>query len=200
MFTGIVTGGLVANVKRKRGLLELEIKAPEVARELEAGASVAVNGVCLTARRAGRRRFSVEATNETIARTTLGDLSEGEAVNLELPVRAGGRLGGHIIQGHVDTTARLERAEHDGASRRMWFSGPGELDRYLVAKGSVALDGVSLTVVDVESNQARSAFGVMIVPHTLSVTTLGRLRPWQDVNVEVDVMAKYAEKLMQGLH
>jgi len=192
MFTGIVTRGEVARLKQSRGVLEIEVHAPGVARALEPGDSVSVGGVCLTARRVRRKRFVVEATNESVARSTLGLLAKHAAVNLELPLRAGDRLGGHIVQGHVDATARLRLVEPDGDSKRMWFSPPAGVLRYMVPKGSVAVDGVSLTVVDASEQD----FEVMIIPHTLETTTLGTLAPGDDVNVEIDVMAKYAEKLM----
>jgi riboflavin synthase len=192
MFTGIVQQGMLSRVRRRKGVLGLEITSRAVAKELEVGDSVAVNGVCLTAGKAGRRTFFVEATNETVARSTLAGLRPGQAVNLELPLRVGDLLGGHIVQGHVDRTATLARAVADGASRRMWFEVGADLGRYLIPKGSVAVDGVSLTVVGAEG----STFEVMLIPHTLEETTLGRLESGDRVNVEVDTMAKYAERLM----
>ena len=192
MFTGIVQRGVLSRTRRRRGVLDLKIASRTVARSLRVGDSVAVNGVCLTARRVGPRSFHVEATNETVTRSTLAGLRPGEAVNLELPLKVTDRLGGHIVQGHVDATATVARVTRDGASRRMWFEIDGELRRYLIAKGSVAVDGVSLTVVEAEG----STFEVMVIPHTLRETTLGGLDTGDRVNVEVDMMAKYAERLM----
>ena len=195
MFTGIVVeAGTVKKAKQRRGLLELEIEAPAISKELKKGDSVAVNGVCLTATDTGRRRFSAQAMEETLARTTLGSLQKGLTVNLELPARLADRLGGHLVQGHVDGTAHVTRIEDDDGALRVWFSAPDEILRYMVRKGSVTLDGVSLTVVDV----GRTSFQVALIPHTLSVTTLGRLQPGVKVNVEVDVVAKYVERLLGG--
>ena len=195
MFTGIVVeAGTVKRAKQRRGLLELEIEAPSISKELKKGDSVAVNGVCLTATDTGRRRFSAQAMEETLARTTLGSLQKGRTVNLELPARLADRLGGHLVQGHVDGTAHVTRIEDDDGVLRVWFSAPDDILRYMVRKGSVTLDGVSLTVVDV----GRTSFQVALIPHTLSVTTLGRLQPGVKVNVEVDVVAKYVERLLGG--
>lgn len=195
MFTGIVVeAGTVKRAKQRRGLLELEIEAPSISKELKKGDSVAVNGVCLTATDTGRKRFSAQAMEETLARTTLGSLQRGLTVNLELPARLADRLGGHLVQGHVDGTAHVTRVEDDDGALRVWFSAPDDILRYMVRKGSVTLDGVSLTVVDV----GRTSFQVALIPHTLSVTTLGRLQPGVKVNVEVDVVAKYVERLMGG--
>lgn len=195
MFTGIVVeAGTVKRAKQRRGLLELEIEAPSISKELKKGDSVAVNGVCLTATDTARRRFSAQAMEETLARSTLGSLEKGQTVNLELPARLADRLGGHLVQGHVDGTAHVTRIEDDDGALRVWFSAPDDILRYMVRKGSVTLDGVSLTVVDV----GRTSFQVALIPHTLSVTTLGRLEPGVKVNVEVDVVAKYVERLMGG--
>jgi riboflavin synthase len=131
---------------------------------------------------------------ETLARTTLGDLQKGSAVNLELAARLSDRLGGHLVQGHVDHTVRVARIEEMDGSTRVWFSAGDDVLRYLVPKGSVALDGVSLTVVEV----GRSTFQVALIPHTLAATTLKDLSVGRQVNVEVDVIAKYVERLVAG--
>ncbi|HEX2196092.1 MAG TPA: riboflavin synthase [Actinomycetota bacterium] len=194
MFTGIVTHrGRVASARNRGGLLALEIAAPEIAKELHEGDSVAVNGVCLTAVGTSRRRFGAQVMGETLARSTFGDLRKGSIVNLELPARLSDRLGGHLVQGHVDAGARVVRAEDDEGARRLWLEAPDEVLRYLVAKGSVALDGVSLTVVEV----GRTSFQVAVIPHTLKETTLGTVKVGSKVNVEVDVLAKYVERLME---
>ena len=192
MFTGIVVDrGTVKKARERSGVLELEIDAPS-ARELKRGDSIAVNGVCLTATSAGRRRFSAQAMPETLAHTTLGMLKKGEGVNLELPARLSDRLGGHLVQGHVDGVVTVVRVESNEGTQRVWLTGDDDLMRYLVPKGSVTLDGVSLTVVEV----GRTTFQVALIPHTLSVTTLGRLEVGARLNAEVDVLAKYVERLL----
>jgi riboflavin synthase len=193
MFTGIVTHrGKVTSARNRAGLLELEVSAPEIARELHRGDSVAVNGVCLTATTTSRRRFSAQVMGETLARSTLEGLRKGSVVNLELPARLADRLGGHLVQGHVDGVVRVVRVEVADGARRIWFEAPDEVLRYLVHKGSVALDGVSLTVVEV----GRATFQVAIIPHTLKETTFGALEVGSAVNAEVDVVSKYVERLM----
>lgn len=195
MFTGIVVEqGEVRRAKQRRGLLELEVEASAVAKELNVGDSVAVNGVCLTATAASRRRFAAEAMEETLALTTLGSLRRGSKVNLELAARLDTRIGGHLVQGHVDGKATALRVEPDQGAVRVWFSAPAEILRYLVPKGSITLDGVSLTLVEV----GRTSFQVALIPHTLAATTLGRIEKGSEVNVEVDVLAKYVERLVGG--
>ncbi|HYI44903.1 MAG TPA: riboflavin synthase [Actinomycetota bacterium] len=195
MFTGIVVErGLVKRASNRKGLLELEIQAPHVARELHEGDSIAVNGVCLTCVSSSRRRFETQAMAETLARSTLGGLRKGSGVNLELPARLSDRLGGHLVQGHVDATAKVVRIEDDEGARRIWFIAGADVLRYLVDKGSITLDGVSLTVVEA----GERTFQVALIPHTLAVTTLTELRVDSEVNVEVDVIAKYVERLANG--
>ena len=194
MFTGIVIEqGRVRKARGRSGSLDLEIDAPKIAHELKRGESVAVNGVCLTAVSATRRRFGAQLVAETLAHSTLGDLRAGDLVNLELPVRLSDRLGGHLVQGHVDGTATLIRIEEEDGTRRGWFGSNEDVLRYLVRKGSVTLDGVSLTIAEV----GRTSFQVALIPHTLAATTLGRLEVGSHVNVEVDVLAKYVERLME---
>jgi riboflavin synthase len=191
MFTGLVVAqGKVKRIRDRAGGMELEIEAPKVARELDAGDSVAVNGACLTATSAGRRRFLVELMPETVARSTFARIERGANVNLELPLRLSERLGGHLVQGHVDGVARVVRSEEDDGARRVWLSADEDIVRYVVGKGSVSLDGVSLTVVEA----GRSTFQVALIPHTLGATTLGRLEVGSEVNVEVDILAKYVER------
>ena len=194
MFTGIVIEtGRVRKAGERKGILNLEVEAA-LARELDTGDSVAVNGVCLTATSTGRRRFSAEVMSETLALSTLGELKRGATVNLELPARLADRLGGHLVQGHVDGLAEVVRIEEDDAARRIWFRAHDDLLRYMVPKGSIALDGVSLTLVDVGS----TTFQVALIPHTLAATTLGRLELGVKVNVEVDVIAKYVERFVRS--
>jgi riboflavin synthase len=196
LFTGIVVErGSVRRCRVRGGVLDLEIDAAGgVARELDVGDSVAVNGACLTATATSRRRFSTEVVPETVARTTLGDLERGNRVNLELPLRMTDRLGGHLVQGHVDGVARAARVEEEDDVGRVWFTAGDDVLRYLVHKGSVALDGVSLTVVEV----GRETFQVALIPHTLRATTLGAISSGTRVNVEVDIIAKYVERLADG--
>lgn len=192
MFTGIVTAtGRVTQARSKGTSLELSVEAPAIARDMKKGDSVAVNGVCLTAVATGRKRFSTQVVEETMARTTLADLSKGHAVNLELAARPSDRLGGHFVQGHVDGTALLVRIEDEDGSRRLWLETDPTILRYVVMKGSVAIDGVSLTV----AAAGRSTFEVAVIPHTLEVTTLGGLAVGGRANIEVDLIAKYVEKL-----
>lgn len=192
MFTGIVAHTGRVRSARRNGTMELEVECSAVARALRRGDSVGVDGVCLTATSAGRKRFSAQVMGETLARSTLADVRKGDEVNLELPARLVDRLGGHLVQGHVDAVAEALRVEEDDDCRRMWWRADEAVLRYVVAKGSVALDGVSLTVVDA----GRTAFEVALIPHTLQTTTLGRARPGARANLEVDVIAKYVAKLI----
>lgn len=192
MFTGIVGDvGRVKRASRRDGLVEFEIESA-VAKDLKRGDSVCVNGVCLTATRSTRRRFSVEAIGETLAKTNLGDLEKGSPVNLEAAVRPLDRLGGHLLQGHVDGTAQLEEIQEDGGSLRTWWSTEQDILKYLVPKGSIAVNGISLTVVETRSDK----FQVALIPHTLEVTTFGSIAPGAIANVEVDIVAKYIERFV----
>jgi riboflavin synthase len=190
MFTGIVQElGHVAGVERNGDGLRLRIDAG-LADELAAGDSVAVSGVCLTAVDPADGTFTADLSPETVARSSLGSLAEGDPVNLELPLRPADRMGGHIVQGHVDGVGTME-AVSDGGNVR--FSAPAQLLRYVVEKGSVTVDGVSLTVTEVDD----AGFSVSLIPETLARTTLGTGRPGRPVNLEVDVIAKHVEKLLQ---
>jgi riboflavin synthase len=193
MFTGIVSErGRVRRAKNRKSILELEIEAPDTARALDRGDSVSVDGVCLTAVTTSRKRFEVQAVAETLQRSTLGVLRAGAEVNLELPVRLTDRLGGHLVQGHVDGTATVIRREDEDDSRRLWLSAPADLLRYLVPKGSVTINGVALTVTEV----GVTSFGVAVIPHTLEVTTLGSISRGAELNIEIDVIAKYVERFV----
>jgi riboflavin synthase len=195
MFTGLVADkGIVEAIERDGAGARLRVRT-RLAQELAGGESVAVNGVCLTAREPDARGFAADLVAETLERSSLGPLAEGDEVNLELPLRAGDRLGGHIVQGHVDGTGTVERVEADGFGRMVRVGAPAELLRYVVEKGSIAVDGVSLTVSDVDDR----GFGVSLIPETLERTTLGSTEPGRTVNLEVDVLAKYVEKASQGL-
>ncbi|MDE0133179.1 MAG: riboflavin synthase [bacterium] len=193
MFTGIVAevGRVMGCEETDRGS-RLTIEAPGVTEDLEVGDSVAVNGICLTAVAVEPPGFRVEAVAETLSRTNLGEAVEGSSVNLERPVRLGGRLDGHVVQGHVDGVGVVLGIQPEGDSRRVALSVPEELERYLVYKGSVAVDGVALTVTAVTGG----SFEVALIPHTLASTTLGSWKVGNKANIEVDILAKYVEKLL----
>ena len=193
MFTGIVEAmGSVAAISDLGDAARIAVHAPAVAAEARAGDSVAVNGVCLTLVDRDDRQFTADVMRETLNRSTLGTLAVDDPVNLELPVTAAGRLGGHLVQGHVDGVGRVlarDAAEHWTVLR---IGVPPDIARYLAVKGSVAVDGVSLTIVDV----ADDAFTVSLIPTTLAVTTLGTRQIGDPVNIEVDILAKYVERLL----
>ena len=165
----------------------------DLAGELANGDSVAVNGVCLTAVGFDRKSFSADLSSETLARSSLGELAAGDPVNLELPLRASDRLGGHIVQGHVDGVGRVRSITQDGVGREIRFDAPASLLRYVVEKGSIAVDGVSLTAASVDAE----SFTVSLIPETLERTTLGQAIKGRPVNLEVDVIAKHVEKLVK---
>jgi riboflavin synthase len=191
IFTGLVTGtGIVESLRRDGDGARLRVRA-ELARELSAGDSIAVNGVCLTALDPDAGGFAADVMAETLRRSSLGPLAEGDLVNLELPLRAGDRLGGHVVQGHVDGTGTVEEVKEAGFARVVRIAAGPELLRYVVEKGSIAVDGVSLTVSAVDAG----GFEVSLIPETLERTTLGTAAPGRTVNLEVDVLAKYVEKL-----
>ncbi|HSD73174.1 MAG TPA: riboflavin synthase [Steroidobacteraceae bacterium] len=193
MFTGIIQAiGTISALHPRQGDLELEI-APGALdlRTAKIGDSIAVSGVCLTIARLTTAGFAADVSRETLACTTLGDAKPAQAVNLELALRAGEPLGGHLVAGHVDGVGRLRARREDGRSWRFEFEIPDALARYVAPKGSVCIDGVSLTVNEVEG----ASFGVNLIPHTLTVTTLGALQAGARVNVEVDLLARYLERL-----
>jgi riboflavin synthase len=193
MFTGIVRElGRVVLAEGDIGGLTLVAEAPESASELAVGDSISINGCCLTAESVEGVRISMHAVPETLARSTLGRLSAGDAVNVEPAVRAGDPLGGHYVQGHVDAVGRVQSVEAEGEGLRVFFEAPDDVLRYCVEKGSIAVDGVSLTVAEL----GREEFAVALVPHTLEATTLSALAPGQGVNLEADVLAKYVERLL----
>jgi riboflavin synthase len=194
MFTGIVTDiGKVRRVE-KRGDTHVEIETHYDVSAIDLGASIACSGICMTVVDKGDdkvRWFKVTASAETVSKTTVGGWKVGDPVNLERPMRVGDEFGGHIVTGHIDGTAELVRAAPEGESIRMTFKVPQSLGRFIASKGSVALDGVSLTVNEVEG----ARFGVNIIPHTAKVTTFGRLEPGAKANVEVDLLARYVARL-----
>ncbi len=192
MFTGLVAElGTVAAVEATDAGARLTVEAG-LAPELGEGDSVAVNGVCLTATAVEPARFHADVMGETLRRSSLGDAAPGARVNLELPLRATDRLGGHVVQGHVDATGEVAEVRSDGFARLVRIAAPPALLRYVVEKGSIAVDGVSLTVAALGADD----FTVSLIPETLERTTLGAAEPGRRVNLEVDVLAKYVERLV----
>lgn len=191
MFTGLIEHlGRVRERDDSAGGAVLTIES-ELAARLSEGDSVAVNGVCLTAREPADGAFRADVMNESLERSSLGALAGGDSVNLELPLAVGDRLDGHIVQGHVDAAAEVAAVTPDGFAQLLRVALPGELARYVVEKGSIAIDGVSLTVSGVGDDWLE----VSLIPETLERTTLGSLSPGRQVNLEVDVLAKYVERL-----
>jgi riboflavin synthase len=193
MFTGIVRElGRVVSVDGTADGARIVIEAPESAGDAKVGDSVAINGVCLTVTSSMDGALAFDAVPETLRRSSLGALAPGEDVNVEPALRAGEPLGGHYVQGHVDGVGEVRHNEPEGHGRRVWIDAPTEVGRYLVEKGSVAVEGVSLTVAELDD----AGFAVALVPHTLAATTLRRLSAGDAVNIEVDVLAKYVERLV----
>jgi len=194
MFTGIVQDlGRVLSRERRGGDVRLSIGCEQLSLSAaRIGDSLCVQGCCLTAIELTARTFAADLSRETLALTTLGDLEPGARVNLEPALRAGDPLGGHLVSGHIDGIARVTAVEDDARSRRLTIEAPAALARYLAPKGSVALDGVSLTINSVEG----ASFGVNIIPHTQSATTLGQLAVGARLNLEVDQVARYIYRLM----
>jgi riboflavin synthase len=189
MFTGIVRElGTVHAFDGSR----LVVAAPETAASAAVGDSVAVAGVCLTVVANEDGRLAFDAVPETLSRTALGGLGPGDAVNVEPSLRVGDPLGGHVVQGHVDAVGRVRSVTPEGDGRRMWVDAPEAVVRYCIEKGSIAVDGVSLTVAAFDDE----GFEVALIPHTLAVTTLGRLEPGDEVNLEADVLGKVVERLL----
>jgi riboflavin synthase len=192
MFTGLIQSlGRVAHHERSDDGVVLEIDT-ELAPELSEGDSIAVNGVCLTATAISPNGFRAEVMNETLHRSSLADLAQGGAVNLELPLRASDRLGGHFVQGHVDAVGTITEVSPDGFSVRVRVEAEPALMRYVVSKGSITVDGISLTVAACDER----GFSVSLIPETQERTTLGGAHPGTHVNLEVDVLAKYVERLV----
>jgi riboflavin synthase len=192
VFTGLVQDlGTVTAVDATPDGVRLAVRSA-LAAELAVGDSVAVNGVCLTATRVQDGEFSADVMHETLRRSSLAEAGDGSRVNLELPLRASDRLGGHVVQGHVDGVGSVRDVRDDGFARLVEIAAPPDLLRYVVEKGSIAVDGVSLTVVE----NGEDFLSVSLIPETLERTNLGAAAPGQPVNLEVDVLAKYVEKLM----
>jgi riboflavin synthase len=193
MFTGLIreVGTVVSREGGAEGI-RLVIEAPATASGAQIGDSISIDGVCLTVVAAAEGTLAFDAVPETLDRTSLAALDQGSRVNLEPALRAGEPLGGHYVQGHVDATGSVRSVELEGDGKRIWFDAQPELLRYVVEKGSIAVQGTSLTVAALDP----AGFAVALVPHTLVATTLGELEPGQRVNLEADVLAKYVEKLL----
>ncbi|MGO8830812.1 MAG: riboflavin synthase [Steroidobacteraceae bacterium] len=195
MFTGIIVAtGRLLSISAKDGDLDIGIDAAALdAERVAVGDSVSVQGVCLTVTRLDGPVFHADVSRETMAKTTLGTLGQGARVNLEPSLRAGDPLGGHLVSGHVDAAGTLAAIFQDGRSSRLQFVLPAPLLRYVAPKGSICIDGVSLTVNEVSGQR----FDVNVIPHTREVTTLGELRAGAAVNIEIDLIARYLERLLQ---
>jgi riboflavin synthase len=193
MFTGIVTDvGRVASVA-DRGDRRFVLTTGFDTEGIDIGASISCSGCCLTVVEKGTGRFAVDASGETLSVTTLGDWREGTEVNLERALRLGDELGGHLVSGHVDGVGRVASIREEGASHRIAFEAPADLARYIASKGSIAVDGVSLTVNEVDGRR----FGVNIIPHTWTQTTFRHLAEGSRVNLEIDLLARYVARLME---
>ena len=198
MFTGIVTDiGRLRSIERPGVEARLVVETAYDTAGLAIGASVCHSGCCLTVVEKGPGWFAVEASSETLARTTLGQWRAGDRINLERALRARDELGGHLVSGHVDGAAMLVARQEEGGSLRLTFELDRALGRFVAPKGSVSLDGVSLTVNELEDVAGATRFGVNLIPHTREVTTLGALTVGQRVNVEVDMMARYVARLSE---
>jgi riboflavin synthase len=197
MFTGIIEEvGHVIDIVHKGGKRRLTVASSQLLRELKKGDSIAVSGVCLTAVAISPKSFGADLAKETWNRTSFSRIRKGALVNLELPMRADGRFGGHIVQGHVDGTGKFLSLERIPRSKDYWLEIeiPPELARYVIFKGSISIEGISLTVAKVDGTKVT----VAIIPHTAEMTNLKSLKPGDPVNLEVDVMAKYLEKILRG--
>lgn len=196
MFTGIILAiGKISSIQPKGGDCRLSIDTGKLSLiDCALGDSIAVNGVCLTAVELGEHYFSADVSNETLSRTSLKSAKPGASVNLELALTPSTRLGGHIVSGHVDGIGKVLEKMPDGRSIRFKFKAPDNLAKYIAEKGSICIDGISLTVNSVDG----ATFSVNIVPHTLQETTLGQIKTGDEVNLEVDLLARYMERLMQG--
>lgn len=196
MFTGIIEGvGRLASLEHRGGDVRLTVDVGTLAFDaVQLGESIAVNGVCLTVIEYDARSFAADASNETLALTTLGALAVGDAVNLERAMRPTDRLGGHLVSGHVDGLGRVERIEPDARAQRWRFSAPAPLLRYIAKKGSICVDGVSLTVNEVDD----AGFEVALIPHTVAHTRFAHTQVGDAVNLEIDLVARYVERLLAG--
>ena len=192
MFTGIITDIATVRAIQKTGDTRFEFTTSFDTSKIVLGASSACNGACMTVVETGDDWFAIEASAESLSRTTLGDLSVGSKVNLEQATRVGDKLGGHIVSGHVDGVAILTKRVPEGDSLRLTFEVPDEFAKYIASKGSVTLEGVSLTVNEVDGN----TFGINLIPHTQTETTLGSKQPGDRINFEIDMLARYVARML----
>ncbi len=199
MFTGIVSEiGVVSERTDGDRSMRIVVYAPGTVEGANVGDSISVNGVCLTAIEISDEGFTVEAVSETLERTSLGSIQAGDRLNLERPVSASGRFDGHVVQGHVDGVATVVSVVHEGTSHRVRYALPANLARYVVEKGSIALDGTSLTITAVSPPRDEEPWiEVVLIPHTIAATALGIREPGDPVNVEVDILAKYIERMTE---
>lgn len=194
MFTGIIEElGIVRRVERGNNSCQIAIQASKVLEDVKLGDSIAINGVCLTVTSFDREHFTADMMAETLAKTNLKDLGIGQKINLERATRLGDRMGGHLVQGHVDAVGTIAEQQKVGIATVLRIKAPEDILRYLVAKGSVAIDGISLTVVEVLPD----SFTVSIIPHTGKMTTLGFKKSGDTVNLEADIIGRYVEKLLK---
>lgn len=195
MFTGLVESlAEIAEIVRESPGVRLVVRESRIAREAAVGDSIALNGCCLTIVAIDGDRLAFQAGAETLSRTNLGELRPGDAVNVERSLKLGDQIGGHLVSGHIDAVGVVDKRLDDAEWCTMWFHMPPGLSRQLASKGSIAVDGVSLTLVDVEEHR----FSVALIPHTLSVTTLGRRKVGDRVNLETDVLAKYVDRQLRA--
>ncbi|URK18755.1 riboflavin synthase [Thalassospira sp. GO-4] len=192
MFTGIITDIATVRAIKKTGDTRFEFTTSFDTSKIVLGASIACNGACMTVIETGDDWFAIEASAESLDRTTLGDLTVGAKVNLEQATRVGDELGGHIVSGHVDGVATLTKRIPEGDSLRLTFEVPEEFSKYIASKGSVTLEGVSLTVNEVDGN----TFGINLIPHTQTHTTLGSKQPGDRINFEIDMLARYVARML----
>jgi riboflavin synthase len=195
MFTGIIEEmGTVKALRREAGAARLSLSAATVLDGTALGDSICVNGVCLTVVEMGKNEFSADVAVETLRVTNLGELKAGARVNLERALQLSARIGGHLVSGHVDAVGRLREKRDEGNGWRIFFDAPGTVLRYVIKKGSIAIDGISLTVADVD----RVGFSIAMIPHTARLTTLGFKAAGDSVNLESDIIGKYVERLLPG--
>ena len=198
MFTGLVEGlGKIVQLTKETAGIRLVVRPEEGSlsvAEVAIGDSISISGCCLTVVKIDGQDLEFEAGEETLSKTNLGELAVGHVVNLERSLAVGGRLGGHFVQGHVDGQADVDRIEQNGDWIDMWFQCPAHLTELMVPKGSITIDGISLTLVNVEDQR----FSIALIPHTLQVTTLGKRSVGDAVNIEQDILGKYVQKLLQG--
>ena len=193
MFTGIIEEiGIVSEVKRSSQGAVLTIEASDVLADCKVGDSIAIDGVCLTMTQVDNTKFTADVTSETLRRTTLGDRSRGDGVNLERSLQLNSRLGGHIVSGHIDDVGIISSWRDEGDSSMMCVSAPPDVMRYVVFKGSICVDGISLTI----ANRLEAEFEIALIPHTKQVTTIGKKQIGDRVNIEVDLLGRYVERLL----